>query len=165
MNVFLCRLTDADANQIVSLWKQSFTDAAILPVIGYPSNSNGVVTITHTVGHKMSINGLVSNSPLANNALYSSECTGNKFLNMYEIMLPDIPGTNGSPSTVQIYTRELARQGLDVAGVHFHWWGSNVAPGNTLVAAIHHQNIGMTPMEFSQRTLNALEVAMRALGH
>jgi hypothetical protein len=115
-----------------------FTDAAVLPVIGYPSHSGGVVTITHGMDHKMSINGLVSNSPLANNALYSVECTGGQFLNLYEAMIPDIPGKNGQPSTAQLYVNALRDNGLDVAGVHFHWFGASVVPGNTLVAAVHH---------------------------
>lgn len=35
-------------------------------------------------GKLMSINGLRSRSPLANNALYSAECSNGTFLNLYE---------------------------------------------------------------------------------
>ena len=165
-----CVVDDKLAKHVERLWKKYFPDASLLPVIGLPSNSGGVATLTHTMGdgHLMSINGLVSKSALANNALYSFECAEpvkhskhndrecGKFLNLYEIMIPELPGKNGEDSTSQYYVKLLSRYGLSVAGVHFHWWGQNVIKGNTLVAAVHHQGIDISPLEFSKRTIKAL---------
>lgn len=66
------------------------------------------------VGYLMKINGQPSKLPLANNALYSVECSKNKFLNLYEIMIPDIPGNE---STAEIYVNALYNQGFDVVDV------------------------------------------------
>src|SRR5579885_1854067 len=118
-----CKMNDKLATKIQNYWKKYFPDALILPIIGFPSNSGGVMTLTHTMGGpQMSIDGLISKSPLANNALYSVECSDNKYLNLYEIMIPDIPGFKGEPSTAEVYVKALGDCGLDVAGVHFHWW-------------------------------------------
>lgn len=167
-----CVVDDKLAKLVERLWKKYFPDALLLPVIGLPSNFNGVATLTHTMGdgHLMSINGLVSKSALANNALYSFECAkpakhhndhdclckDSKYLNLYEIMIPDIPGKDGEDSTAEYYVKLLSKYGLSPAGVHFHWWGQNVIKGNTLVAAIHHQGIDISPIEFSKRTIKAL---------
>lgn len=173
-----CVVDDKLAKSIEKLWKKYFPDALLLPVIGLPSNSGGVGTLTHTMGdgHLMSINGLVSKSPLANNALYSFECAkpvkhdgkdhhcdDGKFLNLYEIMIPDLPGKDGEDSTAEYYVKLLGKYGLSVAGVHFHWWGQNVIKGNTLVAAIHHQGINISPNEFSKRTISALLKTMKLI--
>jgi len=105
----------------------------------------------------MTINVLPCRSPLCANGLLSGEWVGDRWLNLYEIMLMDLPDERTGVSTVQFYVKELGRQGLDVAGFHFHWSG---APG---VLAIHRQNIGMDPMEFSERTLDALNAALSNL--
>src|SRR3982751_6209985 len=86
-----CVVDDKLALKVQTLWQRAFSDAALLPVIGFPSNSGGVLTLTHTdgSGHNMRINGLPSKSPLANNALYSAECSKGRYLNLYEIMIPD----------------------------------------------------------------------------
>jgi len=153
-----CVFTDEMARDVEALWKEAFPDATLLPGIGLPSQSNGVMTLTHTdgSGNLLKINGLSSRSPLSNNALFSSECSEGKFINLYEIMLPDTPGSQGQESSSQFYVRKLAEQGLSVAGVHFHWWGTGG------VAAIHHQmTTEMAPMEFSRRTIAALQETMR----
>lgn len=117
-------------------------------------------------GRLLSINGLVSKSALSNNALYTFECASNKddsvtkYLNLYEIMVPDIPGKNGKYSTAEYYVKLLAKYGLSVSGVHFDWWGQNVIKGNTLVAAVHHQGIDISPEDFSRKTIRALEKTM-----
>lgn len=149
------------ASRVLEEWKKAFPDATILPVIGFPSNSKGVMTLTHTMGHgspPLMINGLPSNSPLANNALYSCEVSRGKFLNLYEIMLPDIPGVNGDPSTTQRYINAMARQMVDVASSHYHWTGARMA--GYFATAIHTQQIGMDPIEFTQRTITGLQAAM-----
>lgn len=156
---------DMIAKDVTNLWKSKFPDATLLPVIGLPSNNKGVMTMTHTMSQSplmpmqpMKINGLRALSPLANNALFSSELSDGKWLNLYEIMLPDIPGTNGAPSSTQRYINAMQKLGIDVAGVHFHWTGSQML--NYFPLAIHSQNIGMHPIEFSQKQLQALQMAM-----
>lgn len=156
-------MNDAIAEQVVGIWKASFPDATLLPVIGYPSNAKGVMTMTHTMGAAMpplTVNGLASRSPLANNALFSSEVTDGKWINFYEIMIPDIPGRDGSPSSVQRYVNTASRLGLiDIAGDHYHWKGAQVM--GYLPLAIHTQTTGdMDPAEFSRRTIAALRAAM-----
>jgi hypothetical protein len=156
-------LNDNYARVLEAEWKKHFPDASILPVIGYPSYKNsGVVTITHTMGNNqlMKINGLASRSPLANNALFSSEISNGKYLNLYEIMIPDIPGVNGAPSTVDRYLSALAHAGMNIAGVHYHWNGGTVAPNDKGVIAIHHQAIGMGPIDF----INNTAVAIKSVG-
>lgn len=166
-----CIVDDRSAKEVEAIWDEAFSGAILLPVIGFPSNSGGVGTLTHGMGDGilLSINGLPSKSPLSNNALYSFECSQGHYLNLYEIMLPDIPGRDGEDSTVEIYVNLLYKYGLSVAGVHFHWWGQNLIRGNTLISAIHHQAIDMDPKEFSRKTIKALKKTMavidRRTGH
>jgi hypothetical protein len=118
----------------------------LLPVIGLPSNNNKLAVLTHTMqGPPMLVNGLPVKSPLANNALYSFECENGKFLHLYEIMLSDIPGVDGARSTVQVYANALHANGLDVAGVHWHFYGGVADPRDRGVLAIHQQNVGLSP--------------------
>lgn len=166
-----CRLTSIDATNILSVWIQSFPFSAIIPVIGFPENANGAVTITHDLrmasnepAMPLNINGLDSFSPLSTNALYSTECRNGKFINLYEAMIPDIPGTNGEPSTAQIYVNALRDLGMDVAGFHFHWTGATHLPEDKGVFAIHHQTTGdMSPIDFSNRTIAALKTTLLEL--
>lgn len=158
-------MNDQVANQIVGIWKGAFSDAALLPVIGLPSNNKGVMTMTHTMQMPgmpppppMTINGLPTNSPLGNNALFSSEVSQGKWLNLYEIMLPDIPGSGGQPSLCQKYVNALQRGGIDVAGNHYHWTGARMLGQFPL--AIHSQAIGMDPVEFSNKQIGALRYAL-----
>lgn len=160
-----CVVTDKLAREIEALWKSAFHDAALLPVIGLPSNNHGVLTLTHTdgSGNMLKINGLPSRSPLSNNALYSAECSKGQYLNLYEVMIPDIPGADGRESTAEIYVKLLGECGLNVAGVHFHWFGSYMFEdnkGNRIdrgVTAVHHQGIDIHPIEFSKKTISALK--------
>ncbi|HSX22274.1 MAG TPA: hypothetical protein VLE97_05815 [Gaiellaceae bacterium] len=158
---------DAEAEHIVNIWKAMFPDAAILPVIGYPSQSKGVMTMTHTGNiagmppmPPMTINGIPSNSPLANNALYSTELAPGGWLNLYEIMVPDVPGKNGAPSLGTRYKNALQSLGVDVDGDHFHWAGGEMQ--GKFARAIHSRNFGMHPADFTQRQLQAF---MAAFGH
>jgi len=159
-----CEIDDKYAEKLLKKWRKVFPDAIIFPCVGYPSKANGVVTITHTMCNKdLKINGLPSKSPLANNALYSAECSKGKYLNLYEIMIPDIPGKCGEPSTAEIYVNALRDNCLDVNGVHFHWFGAHLVDGDRGIIAVHHTKIGMNPIEFTCRTLKALEKTMKVI--
>jgi hypothetical protein len=118
----------------------------------------------------MTINSYVAKSGLANYALFSTECAkstaniSHRYLNLFEIMVPDDPNFKdvGNISRANTYVNELRKHGLDVAGVHFHWFGGlmqgpdvNLPP--SWGVAIHHQNIGMDPAEFVRRTCRALQ--------
>lgn len=90
---------DDYARKVEAIWR-TLPQGAIVPGIGLPSQGAGVTTITHTMGGPvMKINGLASKSILANNGLYTFEITGGKWLNLYEVMIPDIPGAQGDLST------------------------------------------------------------------
>lgn len=165
-----CLMNDELARQVESIWKQAFPDAALFPVVGLPSNADGVMTLTHRHhGPLLKINGLPSKSPLSNNALYSAECSKGHYLNLYEVMLPDLPGKRGQPSVGEYYVKLLHKYGLSVAGVHFHWWGNYVfdtKDGNRVdrgVAAIHHQSTKLDPVEFSRRTIKALQKVFKLI--
>lgn len=166
-----CKLmNDTIAKQVEAVWKQAFKVATMLPVLGVPSTANGVMTLTHGMDTNdgmtmpmMSINGLVSKSPLANNALFSAECVDGKYLNLYEIMLPDMSSSDGSPSSSQIYINELGKQGLDVTATHYHWLGAKIYDNDRGVTAVHHMKVGMNPIEFSNRTIAALNVVMKVI--
>lgn len=155
--------------RVVAAWKSAFPDAALLPTVGEPDKNGGVLLLAHTMGlgKLLKIDGLTSMSPLANSALYSAESIQNKTFNIYEILVPDIPGTNGSDSTVQIYVRALVAHGLIPSGNHFHWTGEYVFPGggerDHNVAAVHHQEYGMDALSFSRRTIAALQVLVSAI--
>jgi len=152
-------LDDRLALLILAEWQKSFPDAMIFPTIGFPSKSGGVLTLTHSFGKnnmpKLRINGLVSQSPLANNALYSTEITGGQWLNLYEVMIPDVPGKNGSKSSGEIYTETIIQSGISVEGDHYHWKGANPP-----MLAIHSKSIGMHPIEFAQKVSQALNFVM-----
>ena len=175
----LRKVTDEYAEEILALWKEDFPDTFILPVVGFPSKNgigkkkNKVAVYTHTLGDGMllMINGLASKSPVSNNALYSFECTRGQYLHFYEIMLPDLAGSGDKcvddeypyQSTVQIYVNTLAKNGLDVSGIHWHNWGSELYVNDCGVFAIHHQNIGMTPEDFYEATTNALNLTIKVI--
>ena len=158
-------LDDNTARSIVNVWRQFFPDAAPLPGIGLPSQNKGVLTLTHSAGNMrgmtpmppMTINGLPSNSPLANNALASHEVSNGRWLNLYEIMLPESPGANGAPSTVQHYVDTLQAQGVDVAGNHYHWSGGTMM--GRFPIAVHSQSSALDPVRFAQAHVNAVKRA------
>jgi hypothetical protein len=147
-------LNDDICRKCENVFKKFDPNATILPGIGLPSQNNGVCTILHGMpgSNKLKINGLESSSPLANAALFSTECAQGKTLNLYEMMLPEgLSSIPGEKSNVEKYVEELNDSGINVAGSHWHWWASD-----PYVAAIHHQNVGMNPIEFTTKTINAL---------
>ena len=157
-------LDDAAAEKVANVWRAMFPDATIVPGIGYPSKGKGVMLLTHSGNvagmppmPPMTINGVPSQSPLSNNALYTAEPTAAGFLNLYETMLPDIPGKNGAPSLGTRYKDALQMMGIEVDGDHYHWAGG-LMQGN-FARAIHSKNFGMDPVDFSQRQLRAFMAA------
>lgn len=148
--------------------------ALVLPQIGLPEQNAlfpGVCTIAHTVGPATNarVEGFVSRSPLANVALYSTECAqpapGTSrpaaWLNFYEAMVPDTPrqpqllGSASQQTSAEIYANTLSRSGLSTAGNHYHWYGME-----PWMAAIHHQQFGMPPSQFVDLTTRAYAAAV-----
>lgn len=158
-------LSDTTALAFVDAWKALFPDAMPLPGIGLPSQNQGVLTFTHSMSTPsmplpapMTIDGLTSRSPLANNALGSAEVSNGRWVNLYEIMLPEIPGANGKPSSIQRYTDALQRQGVQVAGKHYHWDGSQML--GLFPIAIHSQSTNsLDPVQFANAHLLAVRAA------
>ena len=150
-------LDDNIALQVQGIWKSIFPSAILLPGIGLPSqNQKNYLILTHTANlpdPTMYINNIPCKNPLCVNALYSAEYVNNGYTNYYEIMLDDIPGINGLQSSVSFYTQSLQKRGLILNGFHFHWTGVK-----NPVLAIHHTSpFGMSPTEFSIRTIGALQ--------
>ena len=158
-----CVMDNKLAEKVIKIWKAAFPDAVIVPGIGFPDDplSQGVLTITNSTDTKtfqtpdIKINGLSSKSALVNNGIFSSECSKGKYLNLYDVVLPDIPGKDGHKSTVQVYIDELQKLGIQVSGISSRWTGTDV---NALF--VNSYNIGLDPREFSERTVVALLKAM-----
>lgn len=164
----VCITEDVKA-AVLAVWKKAFPDA----VVSKELSSADVLTLTHSMGpgHKNYINGLLSKSPLANNALLTVECAADsagkkRWLNLYEIMIPDIPGTNGGPSTSDVYSQGLLKRGLHADGNHYHWAGmsSKAGPGGNFMHAIHNKGIDIDPVEFSEKVVGALTDFKKAAG-
>lgn len=156
-----CKISDSYSNKLVSIWKKTFNNAIILPTIGYPTNSNGVLTITHTIPNFH----FISKSFLINNALYSVECIDGKYLNMYELHVPDILVKNSCKSIIEIYVDALKNNGLDIVGIHCDKWGYHVVKDNKEIFTIRHTKFEMDPKEFTNRTIKSLKSALKAIGH
>ena len=151
-------MTDCLAKKIECVWKQAFCDAIILPEIGYPSCGNCVMTLTHGLGKcvpKLKINGLTSLSILANNAFYSAEVSCGKWLNLYQIKLPNIPGKNGCKSSGEIYDEALIKLGISIEGDNYSWKGT--CPS---VLTIHSKAVGMDPCEFTRKQIAAIKAVL-----
>ncbi|SPN79617.1 Hypothetical protein ZAZAV_397 [Cedratvirus Zaza IHUMI] len=181
-----CEIDQHLKKKLLKLWQEAFCDAAFVTTEcgkKQDKHAKDVVVITHTdgTGIPLKINGLDSFSPLSNNALYSYECAPEHKkcdkkharkhgLNLYETLLPDIPGKPGEKSTVEIYVKLLNKYGLDTAGVHFHWWGEykfdikrkheRVDRG---IVAVHHQAVDVDPVEFSEKTICALKKTLKII--
>ena len=149
-------MNDCLAKQIECLWKQAFCTAIIIPGIGIPSCSCGVLTLTHNLGPgapPVKINGLPSLSILANNAIYTAEVSCGKWLNLYMITIPDIPGKNGCKSSGEVYTDALAKSCISINGKNYRWDGACPRMIN-----VNSSAIGMDPIEFTKKQLCALQL-------
>ena len=74
-------------------------------------------------------------------------------------MLPDIPGKKGQKSTVQYYIDRLEKLGISVSASHYHWTGV----GDPFMLAIHSYSQKLSPLDFTQRTLKALNETLRLI--
>jgi len=111
------------------------------------------------------INDLKSQSMLVNNAFYSFECACDRYLNLYEVTLPNIPGRNGRSSTVEVFVNKLRDNDLDVAGVNFKWFGGKSAnlKKDKGLTTVYVQKANMNPCEFTRKTLSALKKALKVI--
>lgn len=154
-------MTDCLAIKIECIWKQAFCDAILIPIIGVPSCSCGVMTLTHSLGNcipKSIINGLVTLSSLANNAFYSAEVSCGKWINLYKIIIPNIPGNCGCKSTGELYTNELVKLGISIEGDYYDWKGTCQS-----VISINSKAIGMHPIEFTKKQIAAIKMVLECL--
>lgn len=151
-------MDDCLAKKILCIWKECFCDAMILPCIGMPSSANCVMTLTHTLGNcepNFKINGLCTKSILANNAFYSAEVSDCKWLNLYQGIIPNIPGQCGCKSSAEVYTEALIKLGISVDSDNLSWKG--LCPGMLNVTS---KAIGMDPCEFSRKQIAALKAVI-----
>lgn len=151
-------MNDCLAKKIECLWKESFCDATLLPVIGYPSCGNCVATLTHNLGKCIpivKINGLCSKSILANNSFYSAEVSNCKWLNLYSITLPDIPGKCGCKSSGEVYIEALVKLGISIDGDNYNWKGTCPHMLN-----INSKAVGMHPFEFTKKQIAAIKAVL-----
>lgn len=155
-------MTDCLAERIECLWKSAFCGAQILPCIGVPSNANCVMALTHPICEilpKLKINGLPVLSILANNAFYSAEVSCGRWVNLYSISLPNIPGCNGCKSSGEIYNEALIKLGISVEGDHYDWKGTCPC-----MVSINSKAIGMDPIEFSKKQIAAVKAIQEVFG-
>lgn len=164
-------ITDTQAQEILEIW-QTLLPGGNAVLLLLASETEGSPVITHgMLMPQLRINGLLSVSPLSNNALYSWECAEaiaapnctDKILNLYEVMIPDIPAPSGGNSTAEFYANCLREHGMSVAGTHFHWWGSTIFQNDHLIAAIHHQSSELTASQFSVRTIECLTLTQNLI--
>lgn len=149
------KMTDSLAKEVECLWKKAFCKATILPVLGVPSCNECVMTLTHAMGEcvpKVSINGLKICSMLANNGFYSAEVSCGRWVNLYQVMLPNIPGCNGCKSSGEVYNEALIKFGISVEGDHYNWKGTCPC-----MIAVNSKAIGMHPIEFSKKQIAAIK--------
>ena len=132
---------------------------------------HGVANIAHTLPLKAinTINGLPVKSPLTTHGLYSAECSCEKYVNLYEIIIPDIPGCHGEDSTGKIFVKILAKHGIYADGDHFHWKGHIILKEQALPDAIHVVGIDIHPVYFTKVIIKALRkvlcITKQRIGH
>lgn len=156
-----------DVNRdVISVWRCDFPD--FYPLDCYCSPCLKVYG-HRLLPNRVQINGLVSNSPLADKAFYSWElaknCSGNKekYLNLYQVQIPDFPGKCGKKSTVQVFTKAVQKCGLDVNGKNYKWDGAYMMKGSTSLITIYVSKDGMCPIEFSKRIVKALRETLKKI--
>lgn len=140
-------IDDCLVKKIECLWKNVYCDAHIVP------NHCDVLVLSHTATKcKTKINGLTIKSPLVNNGYYSVEISDCNWVNLYEAVIPDIPGKCGCKSSGELYIDALVKLGLSVDNDNYHWKGTT--PG---LLFIRSKSIGLHPVDFSKKQIKALE--------
>lgn len=150
---------DVNVKKLEKMWKKYFKNVSIL------IHTETVIVITHTDYHNVILNNSLT-TPLSNYALYSTECSNGQYINLYEIMIPDIPGKLGELSTVEIYVKALGEEGLKINANHYHWNGAYLYDKNRKdrgALTIHHTAMNMHPYDFSKKTIASLEKTMDAI--
>ena len=151
-------MDDCLAKEIECLWKQCFCDATIVPCLGVPSQTCGVLWLTHTLGKclsKSKINGLCVKSSLVRNAQYTAEVSDGQWVNLYSVRLPNIPGKCGCKSSTEVYVEALAKLCISVEGDTYGWKGE--CPNKI---TINSKSVGMLPVEFTKRQIAALKATI-----
>lgn len=151
-------MDDCLAQQIECLWKQCFCDATIVPCLGVPSQTCGVMWLTHTLGKCLNdskINGLCVRSPLVKNANYTAEVSNCQWVNLYEVILPNIPGKCGCKSTAEVYVEALIKLCISVDSITNDWLGQCQNK-----VQIRSKNIGMDPCTFTKKQIAALKATI-----
>lgn len=149
-------MSDCLAQEIECIWKEAYCDAKIIPQIGYPSCGNGVMTLTHSLGlPPIRINGLCTQSMLANNSLFTSEVSCGKWLNLYQTNLPNVPGKCGCKSSGEVYIESLVKLGISVETDGYNWKGS--CPN---MLTFRSKAIGMDPIDFSKKSIAAVKAVL-----
>ena len=154
-------MDDCLAKKIECIWKKAFCDATLLPALGVPSCAACVMTLTHGLGRcspKIKINGLTTLSMLAHNAFYSAEVSSGKWLNLYQITIPNIPGQCGCKSSGEVYVEALAKMCINIDGNGYNWNGS--CPN---MITISSKAIGMNPIDFSKKQIAAIKTVLEYL--
>lgn len=148
-------LTVAEAQAVVNLWKQNFPGVTVItsPSMGHPflTIAHGFPGVTH-----MNVNGIQMKSPLFTNALASYEIAQESdgsihYVCAYELMWPNVSSPYGESSNVSNYVRNLWKLGMEVHSDHYHWKSDMLHP------AIHHMGIDMFPVDFTARTIVAIQ--------
>ena len=153
-----CVIDKCLLNELECLWKQfSHTASADL--------SKGVILLSHglPVHFNNTINGLAVHSPLVSHGLYSVECSEGKYVNLYEVIIPDIPGAHGHDSTGKIFTKILAKYNIFTDGDHFHWKGHQITKKQTIPDAIHVVKIDLHPVLFTKVIIKALKKVLHVI--
>lgn len=148
-------LTAEEAHLIIEYWQQHFPGVR---VITSPSLGHEHLTFSHGfsgVNH-MNVYGLEMKSPLFTNALASFEVAEDEngishYASAYEIMWPNINMEDIQSSTMNEYVKDLWKVGLDVHSDHYHWKSDMLHP------AVHHMGIDIHPLEFSAKTVAAIQ--------
>ena len=144
-----CAITTDLSNKVLAKFSCSFPDAYLT------FKTSSTITVTHTIPswNHPKLNGVRTCSILTNNAFMTSECSDNNYLNLYQVILPDIPGSCGDDSTVEIFTKLLSKFGLSSLSI-LTYFGLTTKCYPLL--SIHVQNYGLCPEDFACRIVKAL---------
>lgn len=158
-----CRIDERFAYRLQQMWKRYFHDTK-------SSLERGIFTLTSRIEcEPLLVNGIPSKSTLVNNGIYSLEFSEGKYINLFEVPVPDLRGDFGKKdayhhcTTVQFYIDELKNQGLNVTGVSRNWNCVEDPYSSHLVYNVYHKKINMDPILFCRATINSLNKVIRLI--